>query len=775
MIKKRNTKLYRTLGRAAAILLLCCLLMNGTSVSALIVEDPVDKGGGGQPTAGILPLPDGLYLETSESGGEDSGTSSETGGEGESDGTGTNPGSGSENGTEAENPDNAGQTGSQSGAGPENSSSGGQSSTGAEESNESDDNGSPSSNDAEENSEPDDSSGPSGDGTGSQGNDEQQDTGTADDGQGDTGGEDGTNGQAYHDAEEGTDKRSSANDETDTRLSSGDSTDTRIPANDGTNTRLLTDDEINTRESTDSSESTAAAESDGNDSPASEHALAVEDTAQGVVFYVEQSRQNAEVEETYAPWIDLQNLPERSEVQVFRNGEEIPYSMADGRLLIRSEDVEDGKNRITVKVTGPDGTVTEMEPWEFYRGDLYENSPYAIIGGQADGEEETDAALREGEDALKKKKKQKSKALFIIVLALLVGSLAFLGYSAWRLVEAQNREEQTPSSQAEAPTAALPSEEPETESVVPEQEAEPTATPTPEPTATPTPLPTMTPTPEPNPRTALKVAIDPGHQLHGNSEQEPIGPGASATKAKVTSGTSGAASGLDEYELNLIVSLQLRDELVRRGYQVYMVRETHDVNISNRERAEAAARENADIFVRIHANGSGDPSVAGALMYEPTSANPFLSANVITESQRLSEILLKAYIEETGAIDRGIISGDDMSGINWSTIPVTIVEMGFMSNPEEDLKMASEEYQKKIVNGLANGIDDYFAVPRMAPAVPDAAAGTGTETAAPDTASEAGTDSTGAESTAPDTAAETGTDIAGTDSSAQPESEAQAG
>ena len=204
------------------------------------------------------------------------------------------------------------------------------------------------------------------------------------------------------------------------------------------------------------------------------------------------------------------------------------------------------------------------------------------------------------------------------------------------------------------------------------------------------------------------ISIDPGHQSPqvDMSSKEPNAPGSDVMKTKATGGTSGRYSGLAEYELNLEIALQLREKLEVQGYDVIMTRENNETAISNAERARLANEVDADMAIRIHANGSEDTDANGALVLIGSEENPYVG-NLYWQSSMLGQAVLDAYCEATGMQNLGVQFNDTMTGINWSQIPVIILEMGFMTNQKDDLNMADPVYQGKMVEGIVDGVNIY--------------------------------------------------------------------
>ena len=215
-------------------------------------------------------------------------------------------------------------------------------------------------------------------------------------------------------------------------------------------------------------------------------------------------------------------------------------------------------------------------------------------------------------------------------------------------------------------------------------------------------------TPEPLPPLAGRViGIDPGHQKKADHDPEPIAPDSDKTKSKCSSGTRGVVSNIYEYEVNLIVAQKLKPLLETQGAKVVMTRTENDVNISNRQRAEFMNEHEVDLAIRLHCNGTDDPTVRGAFMLVPNKeCTSFFSENV-----QAASTIIEHYCAVTGLSmrkNKGISYSSEQTGFNWCNRPIICIEMGHLSNETEDLLLTNDAFQDKMAVGIFEGILAYF-------------------------------------------------------------------
>ena len=212
------------------------------------------------------------------------------------------------------------------------------------------------------------------------------------------------------------------------------------------------------------------------------------------------------------------------------------------------------------------------------------------------------------------------------------------------------------------------------------------------------------------PLTGRLICIDPGHcvtPLTGKGYREQVSPFSKETKPLYTTGTQGAH--MTEEKLNLIVGLKLRNRLEELGAEVVMTREVSEITISGIGRCEVANRVNADVAIRIHADGNDDKSVHGVSVMVP-DGNLLGWPSIKDESVRLGRLMVDAVAAKTGAKNRGIMPRSDMTGFNYSKVPTVLIEMGFMTNPEEDAKLETDAYQNLIVEGIVESLFTWYGI-----------------------------------------------------------------
>ena len=204
------------------------------------------------------------------------------------------------------------------------------------------------------------------------------------------------------------------------------------------------------------------------------------------------------------------------------------------------------------------------------------------------------------------------------------------------------------------------------------------------------------------------VCIDPGHQKIVNYEKDQNDYGSRVMNTKVSSVAQGTYTGKPEYEITLEIGLKLRNILEIMGYSIVMTRESNDANLSNIERAIIANESGSDICIRIHADVSENNNAQGISVLYPAKDSPNSTVSKYQKCKLLTEYILEGMIEATDATDRGVVARKDIIGFNFSTIPVVLPEVGFMSNKEEDIKLSTNLYQYKLAEGMAEGISKFF-------------------------------------------------------------------
>jgi N-acetylmuramoyl-L-alanine amidase len=201
---------------------------------------------------------------------------------------------------------------------------------------------------------------------------------------------------------------------------------------------------------------------------------------------------------------------------------------------------------------------------------------------------------------------------------------------------------------------------------------------------------------------AALICLDPGHgtALDIGRQREPIGPDSSVTKVKDGGGAAGEA------EVVLAIARRTRTLLLRHGYRVAMTRTGSTFRGGNIERAQFCNRRRAALMLRIHADGSSDPSRRGVSTLAPAIHRRWTD-DVYAASGRAARAVQRGLVRATGARDLGTVERSDLTGFNWANIPVVLAETGFMSNSSEGRLLRSSAYQWRVARGLVAGVASF--------------------------------------------------------------------
>lgn len=205
----------------------------------------------------------------------------------------------------------------------------------------------------------------------------------------------------------------------------------------------------------------------------------------------------------------------------------------------------------------------------------------------------------------------------------------------------------------------------------------------------------------------ITIVIDHGHAVKANLEKEPLSPGSNVMKIKDGGGASGVVTGIPEYKIAMRVAKELNEKLTAKGYNSVMTKTDENLSLGNVERAEIGNKANADLVIRLHCDSFDNASAKGASILIPKGVNENTKA-IAASSEKYGKILLDTYCSKMNIKNRGLIYSEDMTGFNWSKVPVVLIEMGFLSNPDEDNMMSESSFPEKSATAISEGIEKIF-------------------------------------------------------------------
>jgi N-acetylmuramoyl-L-alanine amidase len=203
------------------------------------------------------------------------------------------------------------------------------------------------------------------------------------------------------------------------------------------------------------------------------------------------------------------------------------------------------------------------------------------------------------------------------------------------------------------------------------------------------------------------ICLDPGHGTIPaiGRQTEPIGPGSAIRKIKDGGGTPGEAP------VALAIARRTLSLLERAGYRIAMTRDGPTYAGGNIARARFCNVRHASLMIRIHADGSADPSLHGVQMLYPALHRGWTD-DIYAASLRAARLVQRAVVRATGAVDLGLTPRSDLTGFNWANVPAILIETGFMTNLHDRVLLHSGAYQAKIARGLVAGVEAFVAPPK---------------------------------------------------------------